>query len=783
MKIRAQLVLACFLLSVLPLSVIVVYSYRSSRSALESAYRKEADARTRQMDRRLTTIRGDLQQRLAEVSALPMPAGASDHTPDVGNILMTMGDAASLVDSLEIQPMRVAVPAARTIVQQEIRHAPRANPNAPPGVKLPPPPTSPREAAEAADVDDEADADVNVAPDAPEPPEPVVIAIPPPPKLPKFTMSPEQRALINEISTLGTKLGMSAQTMSPEERTAAEKRIQQLQKDLNTSLQATQSQWRGQFDAAQKEREQYFNARRQQSEAAEAKRMQERDAARKRAEAPAPIAVAAPAVATTTEAVVIKHKLTDAEKQQLRDRERQATLIFGQKFNFPLRKEGTIVGHISAQVSTPEVVRRVLGVHGDDADEITFAVDLDNNVYTRTPDDRKTLDRAGITDRVLKNRPLTDIREWIVVMSRDPQSGLRVGVARPVGDNLEELRKTAGKNFGYGIAMIFVALIGIVPIANHMTRDVNLVTRGAERIAQGDLMTRLPVKSNNEIGQLAAAFNRMAQDLSLQQQTIVEQERTRKEQEIQQRILELEYDRKSLDLEEARRFQLSMLPKSVPAHDRFDVAVFTLTAAEVGGDYYDFHVSPDGVLTATVGDATGHGAKAGTMVTVVKALFSGYTPEVMPAQFLRDAAEKVKRMDLGRMAMALLLARFDRNRLTVASAGMLPGYVHRARTGKIEEVARGATPLGTLGADYHDVSIDLNAGDTVLFMTDGFPELQNASGQQLGYAAAIDEFIAAAKGATADDVIASLAAAAKRWNGERPPNDDVTFVVVRARTA
>src|SRR3954464_4241768 len=139
MKIRAQLVLACFLLSVLPLSVIVIYSYRSSRSALESAYRKEADARTRQMDRRLATIRGDLQQRLAEVSALPMPAGATDHTPDVGNILMTMGDAASLVDSLEIQPMRVAAaPGVRTIVREAIQQAPRAgrpaNRNVPPGV-------------------------------------------------------------------------------------------------------------------------------------------------------------------------------------------------------------------------------------------------------------------------------------------------------------------------------------------------------------------------------------------------------------------------------------------------------------------------------------------------------------------------------------------------------------------------------------------------------------------------------------------------------------------------
>ncbi|MEA2238970.1 MAG: hypothetical protein QOC81_3694 [Thermoanaerobaculia bacterium] len=823
MKIRAQLVLACFLLSVLPLSVIVVYSYESSRRALEAAYRREADARTKQMDRRLATIRGDLQQRLAEVSSLPMPEGASGRTPDVGNILMTMGDAASLVDSLEIRPMRVAaVSDTRTVVREDVRRVASANRNpargrnAPPDVDEPTPPAAPappaaaqlesEAAAEAAsDAADELDSNPNPNPGPAAPPQAMVIGMPPPPMLPRFTMTPEQRAAINEISTLGSKLGESFQTLPPADRVAMETKIQQLQKSLNASLKVTQAQWKQQFDAAQKQREAYFVARQQQREGALAARQRARDAERANREgrvpmiahaAPAPAAAAAPHVASVAatpapaaatpvpsvaDAVIVKRSLTDAEKQQLRAHEHQASLLFGQKFNFPLRKEGTIVGHISAQVSTPEVVRRVLGGRTDDNDEITFAVDRDNNVYTRTPDDRKTIDQAGITERVLKGRPLSEVHDWIVVMSRDPQSGLRVGVARPVGDNLEELRKTAGKNFGYGIALIFVALIGIVPIANHMTRDVNLVTRGAERIAQGDLMTRLPVKSNNEIGQLAAAFNRMAQDLSLQQQTIVEQERTRKEQEIQQRILALEYERKSVDLEDARRFQLSMLPKSVPVHERYDVAVFTLTAAEVGGDYYDFHVAENGVMTATIGDATGHGAKAGTMVTVIKALFSGYVPEVTPAQFLRDAAEKVKRMDLGRMAMALLLARFERERLTVASAGMLPAYVHRQRSGKIEEVARGATPLGTLGADYHDVIIDLAAGDTVLFMTDGFPELQNESGQQLGYGAAVEHFAAAAGGATADDVIASLASAAKQWNGERPPNDDVTFVVVRAK--
>jgi hypothetical protein len=50
MKIRTQLLLACFLLAVLPLTGIVFYSYRSSRTALEDAYHREAKRLTTQMD-------------------------------------------------------------------------------------------------------------------------------------------------------------------------------------------------------------------------------------------------------------------------------------------------------------------------------------------------------------------------------------------------------------------------------------------------------------------------------------------------------------------------------------------------------------------------------------------------------------------------------------------------------------------------------------------------------------------------------------------------------------
>ncbi|MFZ2491980.1 MAG: SpoIIE family protein phosphatase, partial [Thermoanaerobaculia bacterium] len=395
----------------------------------------------------------------------------------------------------------------------------------------------------------------------------------------------------------------------------------------------------------------------------------------------------------------------------------KASLIFGREFNAKVKKEGALVGEVTARISEEEVVQRVLSTPTDDGSEIPFAVDREGNVYTRDPASRRTLEGLGVAKKITAGIVPNDIAGWIVSASTDKQSGLRIGVARPVGENLESLRRSATNNFSIGLGLIVCAMLGIVPLANHLTRDVELVTRGAERIAQGDLMTRLPVRSKNEFGQLSQAFNRMAEDLSVQQQQIVEQERARQAQELEQQLLAAEYQRKSVELEDARRFQLSLLPKEVPDHKNYEVAVYTRTATEVGGDYYDFQISEGGVMSVAIGDATGHGAKAGTMVTVVKTLFTAYEALRPPREFLRDAAEKIKRMELGRMSMSLTLARFDHDQVTVAAAGMPPVYVHRAATGMVEEYAQEATPLGTIATAYDDVVIAIEPGDTVLFMT------------------------------------------------------------------
>src|SRR5437868_1527621 len=130
MKIRTQLILICFLLAVVPLTAIVVYSYYASRLALREAYWAEATRLTAQMDRRLTLIKGDLEERLAEVSALPMLSSSAASQPDVRNILATMGDSASLVDSIEIRPLRPVPPQVAENISPKPRPAP---PQAPPG--------------------------------------------------------------------------------------------------------------------------------------------------------------------------------------------------------------------------------------------------------------------------------------------------------------------------------------------------------------------------------------------------------------------------------------------------------------------------------------------------------------------------------------------------------------------------------------------------------------------------------------------------------------------------
>lgn len=482
------------------------------------------------------------------------------------------------------------------------------------------------------------------------------------------------------------------------------------------------------------------------------------------------------------QAISSRELMEESELEAVEARGREMERLLGTEFVSQVQRGEDVVGQLKAMVPASKLLRQVLARTPRDSDEIPFARDAEGDLHVESPEDRELLAEIGVEGSMGQaGEDLLPSRGWMVVETADPGSGLRLGIARPIALPLQEIGRTAFENLGYGLAMMVLALLGVLWLSGRMTRNLGLLTEGAEQLAAGDLNARVPLRSRDEFGRLARTFNRMAVELREHQQQLLEEARLREEQEVQRRLLEAENERKGRELEEAREFQLSLLPKHLPRNPFLEIAVFMKTAAEVGGDYYDFFGSDSGAMTAVIGDAAGHGLRAGTMVTVVKGLLTTEVSESALPDLLGTASRAIKQMNLGRMNMALTLARFDGNRVSLSAAGMPPPLVFRQQTSAIEEVDLVGTPLGSMAeATYHQWSSDLAPGDTVLLMTDGFPELLSVDGEPMGYERVRDGFAAAA-GNDPEDITRSLADSAARWATSATLNDDITFLVLRAK--
>ena len=245
--------------------------------------------------------------------------------------------------------------------------------------------------------------------------------------------------------------------------------------------------------------------------------------------------------------------------------------------------------------------------------------------------------------------------------------------------------------------------------------------------------------------------------------------------------LEAENEARAKELEEARQLQLSMLPKRVPQLPHLEIAAYMKTATEVGGDYYDFHVSSDGTLTIAVGDATGHGLKAGTVVTAMKGLFHTHAQNDELLSVLSQSSHALKAMNLRSLFMALTLVKLHGNEMHIAAAGMPPTLIYHAATNTVEEVLMKTMPLGSLrNYPYREAQFTLQTGDVVVLLSDGFPERFNADGEILGFDKA-QEVLEGSAHLPAQQIIEQFLRTEEQWAQGFAQNDDVTFVVLKVK--
>jgi serine phosphatase RsbU (regulator of sigma subunit) len=427
-------------------------------------------------------------------------------------------------------------------------------------------------------------------------------------------------------------------------------------------------------------------------------------------------------------------------------------------------QNGKVVQQVSAEVNLPNLLATVFSTTRRDRGEVPFAVGKDGHLYVPTDQDRQTIEDLGNVAKPDSPLGTTVLPEWIVVTTADPTgSGLRFGIARPVGNSLNDLRRTAARNAGVGLLFIGAALVVIVPLSGRLTRNLSSLTEGVGRIARGDFGARVPVRSTDEVGRLAGAFNQMAEDVERHQRAAVEQERIRRE------------------LELGRRIQHDMQPRESLRLGLTEIVGVSVPAREVGGDFFNYFELAPNQVALLVGDVSGKGVGAALLMSNIQAALR---TRISLGQNLSAIAEAIDR-DIevnspGPLYATLFLAILDQSarQLRYVNCGHHPQYVLRT-AGGLDRMPSTGLPVGLLaGRGYVERHVQFQAGDMVFFYTDGCVDAENEAGEMFGQER-LEAVLTSAPASAAPEMLQRVEQALQAFRGTREPFDDETMMAVK----
>jgi serine phosphatase RsbU (regulator of sigma subunit) len=438
--------------------------------------------------------------------------------------------------------------------------------------------------------------------------------------------------------------------------------------------------------------------------------------------------------------------------------------VEGRKVEIAVKKGGKLLGKANATLNLDRTLQTVLTFARRDQGEIPFAIDRRGGLYTPDAKQKPMLQSLQVDQHapIAATRGPRRVGEWLVVARQDA-SGLTFGIARPMASSLREIRRASVRTLSLGLLVIGLALVGIVPISHRMTRHLSSLSDGVHRLAGGDFATRVPVRSKDEFGSLAAAFNQMAEDLERHQSLVVEQGRLRRE------------------LELSRLIQTEMLPRTGLRSGPAEIKGISIPAREVGGDFFNYFVLPDGRLALLVGDVSGKGVSAALLMANVQATLRARLPletdlAALAADLDRDIDKTTPRGVYFTLFIGILET--DGRTLRYVNAGHNPQFVLR-RDGGIVPMASTGLPIALFPEHgYHEISIAIDPGDLLFFYTDGLVEAENEAGEIFG-ADRLQSILAADQAEGIDTVLAHVDQVVRTFRGGTEPLDDATMMALR----
>ncbi len=448
---------------------------------------------------------------------------------------------------------------------------------------------------------------------------------------------------------------------------------------------------------------------------------------------------------------------------QANPRTRSVTVVRGNAIHTEVQQNGQRVGEINARINTERLFRAVLSMTRRDRQEIPFAVDADGRLHAPRTSDRSVVESLNLTSQLpASGTGVRSLRNWVIATRKDP-SGATFGIARPLGDELRDLRRVAIGNFAVGFGLIALVFVASIPLAGGMTRNLRKLMEGVQRLSAGDLSARVELRSHDEFGRLGTAFNQMAENVAAHQTLVVEQERIRRE------------------LELCRLIQNEMLPHQPLRLGLAEVKGVSIPAREVGGDFFNYFALPGGEVALLVGDVSGKGVGAALLMANVQATLRARLPlEQDLAQLADELDRDLERNTPLEVYLTLFVGIVDtkKRELRYVNAGHNPQFVLRA-SGGFERMASTGRPIGLLaGAGYEEVKVPLEEGDILFFYTDGMVEAENDQGDFFG-TDQLEAVLGSSPRTGVDDVLVNVEERVRTFRGSTELSDDATIMALR----
>jgi sigma-B regulation protein RsbU (phosphoserine phosphatase) len=185
----------------------------------------------------------------------------------------------------------------------------------------------------------------------------------------------------------------------------------------------------------------------------------------------------------------------------------------------------------------------------------------------------------------------------------------------------------------------------------------------------------------------------------------------------------------------AQETQRTLLARSVPQLEGFEIRAYNQATRHVSGDFYDFLHLETGQMVGVLADVSGKGISAALLSALIQGALD------MEFRSTRCASEVLNRVNVflceksasNRFATLFLFVIDKDGNGECISAGHNPAYLFRTSTGKIEEIASGGLILGAFTfAKYQSQPLHLHPGDVLVIYSDGLTEAQNPKEAMFG---------------------------------------------------